>query len=419
MPLILLRRRPLDKMKPAYPGENCIATDHRDYANKTLTSFITKMCAAMAASNKCDTKYSVYKDSIHVKEIAENPGSIGSPGEFCGAFYHVPQSRTLNRFCLDPENCNIATGKDAKEDSQPKTAVALVKFLLKDDTHFLKRYTNCYSNKTHAEEYFVNDVKANICSSFGELKEVTMYITMQPCHKSVSDTKGTKKDWSCCDILIDLAKNELKGVKIVIKPTHLSQAGWDKTEESNDPKLIANAEKGIMEMMRNGIELLPMNTSDWKELLELDERLVVEEKNKERRSSLDKDIGLKLGDWSRMAAKQASQKWSKESIRSNDAHLNISYDGEKVEWTGNFESLKDFVERNLKEEGKWTSSGNQHRFVSSDLCITWYFQSTTTKSKTLLLQGKDGDRLKKTLICICNQPVDRMRSKLDEMKLNS
>ena len=368
----------------------------------------------MAASNKCDTKFSVYKDSEHVKEIAENPGSIGSPGEFCGAFYHVPKRGTLGRVCLDPENCNIATGEDATEFSQPKTAVALVKFLQKDDAHFLKRYTNCYSNKTHAEEYFVNDVKANICSSFGELKEVTMYITMQPCHFSVSDTQGTKENWSCCNILFDLAKNELKGVKIVIKPTHLSQAGWDETKPSNDPILIRNAEKGIMKMIAEGIQLSPMNTSDWKELLELDENLVVEKKNKER-GSLDKDIGLKLDNWSRMAAEQASQKWSKESIRSNDAHLNISYDGGKVKWTGNFESLKDFVERNLKQRGEWTLPEEQYRFVSSDLCITWY----SGKQKTLLLQGKDGGRLKQTLIDICNQSVDRMRLELDDMKLNS
>ena len=357
----------------------------------------------MAASNKCDTEFSVYKDSIHVKEIAENPGSIGSPGEFCGAFYHVPQRGTLGRVCLDPENCNIATGEDATEFSQPKTAVALVKFLQKDDAHFLKRYTNCYSNKTHAEEYFVNDVKANICSSFGELKEVTMYITMQPCHFSVSDTQGTKENWSCCNILFDLAKNELKGVKIVIKPTHLSQAGWDETKPSNDPKLIRNAEKGIMKMMCNGIELSQMEGSDWKDLLKLVKpwKSVDEKKDKERRSSLDKDIGSKLGQWSTIAL----QEWDEESIRSNDAYLNISREGELVKWKANFESLKDFVERNLKQRGEWTLTGEQYRFVSSDLCITWY----SGKQKTLLLQGKDGGRLKQTLIDICNQSVDRMR----------
>ena len=401
MPLILLRRRPLDKMKPAYPGENCIATDYiyiyiYDYANKTLTSFITKMCAAMAASNICDTRYSVYKDSEHVKVIDSNPGSIGSLAEFCGAFYHVPMTQSG---CLDERNCIIGQRQAQEKYPQPRTAVALVKFQRRNGRHFLKRYTNCYSNKTHAEEYFVNDVKANICSSFGELKEVTMYITMQPCHKSVSDTKGTKKDWSCCDILIDLAKNELKGVKIVIKPTHLSQAGWDKTEESNDPKLIANAEKGIMKMMRNGIELSQMDwDSDWEENL-LKWFQPSTSNNEERRSSLDGYIGSKLKEWSTIA----SEKWSAKSIGSNNLHLDISKEGKnlKVKWTGDFESLKDFVEKNLKELGEWTLPRDQHRFVSSDLCITWY--STT---KTLLLQGNDGNRLKETLIHIYYKPAD-------------
>ena len=351
------------------------------------------MCAAMAASNKCVDTNLVYKDRKHVEVIKRERGSMGSPAQFCGAFYHLPKTQSG---CLDKTNCII--GKEGKINAEPKTAVALANFEPKKGEPFLRRYTNCYSKQKHAKEHFVHDVKANICS-FGELKKVTMYITMQPCHKSTSDTQGTKENWSCCNILIDLAKNELKGVEIVIKPTHLSQVGWDKTKESNDPKLIENAEKGIMKMIAEGIQLSPMNTSDWKELLELDENLVVEKKNKER-GSLDKDIGLKLDNWSRMAAEQASQKWSKESIRSNDAHLNISYDGGKVKWTGNFESLKDFVEKNLRELGEWTSQRDQHRFVSSDLCITWY-----SATQTLQLQGKEGGRLKNTLIDICNPPA--------------
>ena len=210
-------------------------------------SFKTKMCAETPDSNICDTGFSVYKDRRHVKDI---DGSIGSVTEFCGAFYHVPKRGNVDRVCLDPNNCSIANGPKATESSQPKTVVALVKFLLKDGTYFLKRYTNCYSNETHAEEYFVNDVKTNNCSCTG-LKEVTMYITMQPCHFSVRDTQGTKKDWSCCDILIQLKERELKDVKLVIKPTHLSKAGWDKTatnEVYHDS--IDNAKEGIKKLMR-------------------------------------------------------------------------------------------------------------------------------------------------------------------------
>ena len=221
------------------------------------------MCAAQAEIT-CNQANSVYKDSEHVKDINGNRGSIGSLFEFCGAFYHVPGSENG---CLDTTNCII--GKRGKK-AQPLTAVALVKFKLRNDRQVYKRYTNCSSNRTHAEEYFVNDVKANICSSFRELEEVTMYITMQPCHKSV-DTEGTKEDWSCCDILIDLAKNELKGVKIVIKPTHISKAGWDKTRENRRyHNSIDNAEKGIKNLMRTGnITLSRMEVDDWKFFFDL------------------------------------------------------------------------------------------------------------------------------------------------------
>lgn len=150
-----------------------------------------------------------------------NDANLGSIAEFCTAFYHVPGHEGV---CLD--SCDCLIGRKNVKIKQPKTAVALVKFERKNGEYFLRTYTNCYSNKQHAEEHFKSDVEANI-HDFGELKKVTMYITMQPCHKSVSDTGGTKENWSCCDTLIDLVKKDeercrLKDVEIVIKPTHLS-----------------------------------------------------------------------------------------------------------------------------------------------------------------------------------------------------
>ena len=226
-----------------------------------------------------------------MKEIAENPGSIGSLGEFCGAFYHVPKRENG---CLAQRSCII--GKEGNTDDEPKTAVALVKFKPKKGKLFLRRYTNCYSKQKHAEEHFVHDVKANICS-FGELEKVTMYITMQPCHKSVSDTKGTKENWSCCDILIKLKEEELKGVKIVIKPTHLSQAGWKINEKKEGYNmLIKNAEEGIMKMINSGIRLKKMKVEDWKFLWSLVENSekYKEEIQNDRRKSLDNKINKDL-----------------------------------------------------------------------------------------------------------------------------
>ena len=248
------------------------------------------MCAAKAASNIC-IKNSVYKDGKHVKEIDGNPGSIGSLGEFCGACYHVPKNKSG---CLAQTSCII--GKEENINAEPKTVVALVKFEPKEGEPFLRRYTNCYSKQKHAEEHFVHDVKANICS-FGELEKVTMYITMQPCHKSVSDTKGTKENWSCCDILIKLKEEELKGVKIVIKPTHLSQAGWRiKEEKKGYNTLIKNAEEGIRNMIRSGISLEKMKVEDWKFLWRLveDPEKDKEEIPNDRRKSLDNKINTDL-----------------------------------------------------------------------------------------------------------------------------
>ena len=125
-----------------------------------------------------------------------------------------------------------------------------------------------------------------------------MYITMQPCHKSArAGTQGTEKQWSCCDILIDLAKDELKGVKIVIKPTHLLQAGWRIKEEKEGYNiLIKNAEEGIMKVINSGISLEKMKVKDWKflwSLVENSEEYEVEIPN-DCRKSLDNKINKDL-----------------------------------------------------------------------------------------------------------------------------
>ena len=251
------------------------------------------MCAEKR--HQCDPNNLVYKDSEHVKHNNVNLGSIA---EFCAAFYHVPKKGSG---CLDPRNCHI--GKQGIS-AEPKSAVALVKFQLKNDKHFLRRYTNCYTKKEHAEEHFIKDAVVNICS-FDQLEAVTMYITMQPCHKSVSDTQGTKEGWSCCKALIDLAAGQLKGVKIVIKPTHLSQAGWKITPEWETQ--IRNAEKGIKKLMHcNNITLTKMEPSDWTFLWDFVEKPeeFENEKQKEERRKLDDEIGVKLQQWQRMKKQQ-------------------------------------------------------------------------------------------------------------------
>lgn len=94
-------------------------------------------------------------------------------------------------------------------------------------------------------------------------------------------------------------------------------------------------------------------------------------------------------------------------INKDKDHLYLSYDGKRVKWTSSFESLKKFVEDIIKEPGKWSSPGGTSRkFTSpnSDLSITWYHN----KQKTLLFQGKSGDKLKRELIKICEETASNV-----------
>ena len=81
-------------------------------------------------------------------------------------------------------------------------------------------------------------------------------------------------------------------------------------------------------------------------------------------------------------------------------HQHLVYDRNRVMWTGSLELLKEFIKDLTRESGRWLSpGGTSKRFISlnSDLSITWYHN----KQKTLLFQGKYGDKLKSQLIEIC------------------
>ena len=74
----------------------------------------------------------------------------------------------------------------------------------------------------------------------------------------------------------------------------------------------------------------------------------------------------------------------------------LQLNGEQLIWTSDLESLKNFVENCLQQQGKWSSpGGNNKQFKSCNdkLVITWYFK----KQHTLLFQGQDGPFLKEKL----------------------
>lgn len=78
--------------------------------------------------------------------------------------------------------------------------------------------------------------------------------------------------------------------------------------------------------------------------------------------------------------------------------LNLCYDGKRIKWLNDFDSLKIFVENVVERSGKWTSRRTSRKFISSgsDLVMTWYYG----KQKTLF-HGKAGLELKEALIQIC------------------
>ncbi len=274
---------------------------------------IVEMCAAANDKynhDECNHTFLVYKDSEHVKEGEEESGILGSPAEFCGAFYHTPEvpHTTLNMVCLDPSNCQIK----GEPESQPKTAVALVKYEIDGNggNVFLKRYTNCYEKQAHAEEHFKYDIMEGPLKQSRQISEsasceITMYITMQPCNFSTKHTQGTPDEYSCCTFLREIMEELPKHIKICIKPTHLYKAGW--TRQTQEKKY---AEDGLKGLMRNSrITFAAMTVDDWEYLWkQVNVPADLQLKVGKERNALDKKIGRKLAKWKEETEKEETKK---------------------------------------------------------------------------------------------------------------
>ncbi len=271
--------------------------------------------------NNCDPTFLVYKNSEHVKKMErEESGILGSIGEFCGAFYHRPEDLRKSMVCLDPNTCIVSKRSidERNKKVNPKTAVALVKYEIEEIPMYWKRYTNCFEHKVHAEEFFKNDIIQQIEKELLNRTAkglITMYITMQPCNLSTSDTRGTLENYSCCKFLKEVIERLPVCIKIHIKPTHLCKAGWkpttkekmdnmghvDKEKAIKRNKEIANAEKGIKDLASHSrIKFSAMNVDDWADLW----RHVNKPKNLKRvpgeeRMAFDAEISEKLEDWAR------------------------------------------------------------------------------------------------------------------------
>ena len=240
----------------------------------------------------CNLDYEIYRDFRHIKPDGTNR-NLGSIGEFCAAFYHVPSTNGNHQHCLDQQNCKVG-----QEDTLPKSVVALAKYEIDDGSHISVRYSNHRRNNTrkHAEEFFSDDIKnitSRISVSGMTLRKITMYITFQPCHRSTLHTPGK----SCCDVLLRLlGHRRLSGVEICIKPTHIYIAG------NEHPELEEHGKFGISRLKGRGITITKMEENDWKDLfhlVDMDEsqrQSILSGYSVSARKDLDETIGVFLGD---------------------------------------------------------------------------------------------------------------------------
>ena len=91
--------------------------------------------------------------------------------------------------------------------------------------------------------------------------------------------------------------------------------------------------------------------------------------------------------------------WDFNKINEHIKSKSITYDGIRVKWCDNYESLKVFIESAFRQQGKWWSSGGNSRFDAStaEFGVIWY----PGKHNTLTFNGNAGDLAKECLIELC------------------
>ena len=256
----------------------------------------------------CSTDTAIYHDRNHVCRDQQKV-FLGSLGQFCAAFYHVPARNYAAYCCLDESQCKIGRRKIECNElwAHPRTVVAVVKC---EDKHsritYEARYTNCYDDKMHAEDYFKLDIERGALRALIDDKKVdtiTMYITFQPCHMTVKGTAGARQEHSCCETLLALFRDRQfstgnDGIEICIKPTHVYKVDWRQTpvdEERNDA--IRNAAEGIKMLIKADIEVTRMDESDWEYLLGMvGDRRIIPPYRGSVRETLDREIEKILSD---------------------------------------------------------------------------------------------------------------------------
>jgi hypothetical protein len=92
--------------------------------------------------------------------------------------------------------------------------------------------------------------------------------------------------------------------------------------------------------------------------------------------------------------------WDLQGIYRHKVSQDINYDGKRISWHNDYESLQKFIECVFAQQGKWKSAGGtSKKFVSSiaDLSCTWY----PGKLNSLLFHGKTGDLVNEIMVTVC------------------
>ena len=92
--------------------------------------------------------------------------------------------------------------------------------------------------------------------------------------------------------------------------------------------------------------------------------------------------------------------WDLQGIYRHKSSQDIVYDGKRIRWHNDYESLQKLIVRVFAQRGKWKSAGGtSKKFVSSiaDLSCTWY----PGKLNSLLFHGETGDLVNEILVTAC------------------
>lgn len=99
-------------------------------------------------------------------------------------------------------------------------------------------------------------------------------------------------------------------------------------------------------------------------------------------------------------AKKSNVCWDFVKINEYIKFAKIVYDGTRVKWNDNFESLKKFVESAFCQHGKWRASGGSSKSFdafSGEFRVIWY----PGKHNTLTFNGNAGELAKECLMKLC------------------